>query len=78
LREIPPDLLTTIRGRRSRLGLGRDEVAQRVGCTERFIGYMERGERVPSPPLAKKIADVLDLDDTTAALWEACTGWRAR
>jgi DNA-binding XRE family transcriptional regulator len=78
MREIPEDLRKTLRNRRAALHLGRDELAEKVGCSEKFIGLVERGERVPGPPLARKIAEVLELEGPTLALWDAATAWSAR
>lgn len=35
----------------------RPEIAKKIGITPQMLGMIERGERTPSLPLAKKIAD---------------------
>lgn len=48
--------LLKLRGDRSRL-----EVANVLGITPQMLGAIERGDRTPSLPLAKKIADYYDV-----------------
>lgn len=45
--------------RRLRTGLGwrREEVAEKLGVTENYVGMLERGERVPGIEILVKIAD---------------------
>lgn len=40
-----------------RQGKPRPEVAKRMGITPQMLGMIERGDRTPSLPLAKRIAD---------------------
>jgi len=47
--------LKMVRGDKSR-----KEVATAIGITEAHIGYIERGERIPSLDVAIKIADYFD------------------
>lgn len=35
----------------------RPKIAKKIGITPQMLGMIERGERTPSLPLAKKIAD---------------------
>ena len=39
-------------------------IAKNVGVERQYYGMIEKGERTPSPKVAKKIAEVLDLDWT--------------
>lgn len=45
-------ILINCRGEKSR-----SEVAVKLGITPQMLGAIERGDRTPSLPLAKKIAD---------------------
>ena len=49
-----------IRMFRERKGLTQFELAERAGVTQAQISYCEKGSRVPSLKLCKKIAAVLD------------------
>jgi transcriptional regulator with XRE-family HTH domain len=50
-----------IKDARERAGLGRSEVARRVGCTRQHLANVELGHRSAGPALAIRLADVLDL-----------------
>ncbi|MDO6849222.1 helix-turn-helix domain-containing protein [Priestia megaterium] len=40
-----------------RSGKARHQTAKEIGITPQMLGAIERGDRTPSLPLAKKIAD---------------------
>jgi len=50
--ELKRQKLIKLRGNRSR-----PPIAKEIGITPQMLGMIERGERTPSLPLAKKIAD---------------------
>jgi putative transcriptional regulator len=39
-------------------------IANNVGIERQYYGMIEKGERNPSPKVAKRIAEVLDIDWT--------------
>lgn len=39
-------------------------IAKNIGVERQYYGMIEKGERTPSPKVAKKIAEVLDIDWT--------------
>ncbi|MET3508430.1 helix-turn-helix transcriptional regulator [Halalkalibacter oceani] len=49
-------LLFELRGKKSRA-----EVAEKLDITPQMLGAIERGDRTPSLPLAKRIADYYNL-----------------
>lgn len=48
---------------RRKKGFTQQELAKRVGCSAGTISAIERGERDPNMDNAKKILEVLDLDE---------------
>ena len=56
------DLDRTLRKRREELGLGRAELAERVGVDPETISRWENGEVVPPPKRLAMVAQVLGLD----------------
>jgi DNA-binding XRE family transcriptional regulator len=52
-------VINRIEALRSKVGLSRQELADKVGVHYQTIGYMERGEYSPSLVLALKIAKAL-------------------
>jgi transcriptional regulator with XRE-family HTH domain len=44
-----------------------EDVARRVGCTQRAVGYWEEGERLPVIDVAARLAAVFDVPLDT--LW---------
>lgn len=53
--------------------LSQDQLASAVGVTQRYIGFIEAGDRTPSLKVAKKIADVLDSTVDDIFLTKKCT-----
>lgn len=53
-----------IREERIKLGLSQRELAKRIGCTGRAIGYWEAGIKTPSLDLADKALKALGLSLT--------------
>ena len=54
-----------VREARERLGLSLRQVGKAAGTTAGAVCRVERGTRVPSPQLAKRLCDVLALDFNT-------------
>ncbi|MBP7810696.1 helix-turn-helix transcriptional regulator [Uruburuella suis] len=54
--------MNLIKQNRERKQLSQAELAEKVGCTQTYISYLERSQKAASPTVAKKIADVLDID----------------
>ena len=52
---------TLIRTKRENAGLTVEGFAQLVGISRQFASMIELGQRRPSPPVAKAIADVLGI-----------------
>ena len=53
--------------------LSQDRLASAVGVTQRYIGFIEAGDRTPSLKVAKKIADVLGSTVDDIFLPKKCT-----
>lgn len=47
---------------RKRKGISQIELAEKVGCTQTNISHIELGRQSPTPVLAKKIADILEMN----------------
>ena len=47
---------------RKKKGLSQQELAEKVGCTQTNISHIELGRQNPTPQMAKKIADVLEIN----------------
>ena len=47
---------------RKKKGLSGKELGARAGCSASHIWMIERGERLPSLPLALKICTILEVD----------------
>lgn len=58
---------------RERACLSQDQLASAVGVTQRYIGFIEAGDRTPSLKVAKKIADVLNSTVDDIFLTKKCT-----
>ena len=56
------ELGSALRGRRSRLGLTQEEVADVIGANRRVIGELERGKGTVQLQIAMEAARVLGLD----------------
>jgi DNA-binding XRE family transcriptional regulator len=54
-------ILNNLEANRTRLGLSRQELADRVGVHYQTMGYLERGEYSPSLVLALRLAQVLGV-----------------
>lgn len=55
-------LAGTLRARREELGLGQDEVAQRLGVTQQTVSRWEHGAATPRPVRLLALAGVLDVE----------------
>lgn len=56
---IAEDVAVTIRTRRVALGLSQEDLAERSGHHRTYIGFLERGERVPTIKTLERIAEAL-------------------
>lgn len=55
------DLVATVKGRRSALGLSQREVAERVGVSRDWVNSFERGKRTVELALVLRLLDALDM-----------------
>ncbi len=51
-----------LRDRRRQLDLTQEEVAQRIGTSNPYVGHLESGKRHPSDKIVTRLADVLGLE----------------
>lgn len=58
---------------REKANLSQDDLASAVGVTQRYIGFIEAGERTPSLKVAKMIADELNSTVDNIFLTKNCT-----
>lgn len=65
--------INELRKYREMANLSQDQLASAVGVTQRYIGFIEAGDRTPSLKVAKKIADVLDSTVDDIFLTKKCT-----
>lgn len=54
----------SIRNKRKELGLSQKQVADKCGIKQGYYSRIERGIHTPSVALAKKLANVLQIDWT--------------
>lgn len=57
--KLPRVLGKRIQKRRKNIGLTQEEVADKVGISRAYMGYIEQGRNVPSLEIVEKIAKVL-------------------
>lgn len=50
-----------VREHRTQMGLTQEELAEKVGVWQSFIGQIERGEKQPSVGVLVKLADALGV-----------------
>lgn len=60
-----------IKNERIKQGISQRELARRIGCTGRAIGYWEAGIKIPSLDLADKALKVLGISLTIGAMEES-------
>ena len=65
--------INELRKYREAANLSQDQLASAVGVTQRYIGFIEAGDRTPSLKVAKKIADALDSTVDDIFLSKKCT-----
>ncbi len=65
--------INELRKYREMANLSQDQLASAVGVTQRYIGFIEAGDRTPSLKVAKKIADVLNSTVDDIFLPKKCT-----
>lgn len=56
-----------VRAAREDRGLSREQLAEIVGISDHYPGYVERGQRRPTPPMLARFAEALDTDYTELA-----------
>jgi transcriptional regulator with XRE-family HTH domain len=62
VRRKPTTFAQVIRGRRRALDLTQAQLAQRIGTSTPYVGYLEGGQRHPSQKVLGKLAAALGLD----------------
>ena len=65
--------INELRKYREVANLSQDQLASAVGVTQRYIGFIEAGDRTPSLKVPKKIADVLNSTVDDIFLPKKCT-----
>ena len=65
--------INSLKEYRERADLSQDKLASLVGVTQRYIGFIEAGDRNPSLKVAKKIADALNSTVDEIFLTKKCT-----
>jgi transcriptional regulator with XRE-family HTH domain len=63
---------TLVRRRRLAIGLGQEALADKAGLHRTHVSLLERGKRMPSLAVVKKLA--MALDTTMASLMEELEG----
>ena len=58
---LPKVLGRKIRKERKRIGLTQEEVADKVGISRVYVGYIEQGRHAPSLEVLEKIAKALKV-----------------
>lgn len=53
------DVKTGLRARREQLGLSREQLARKIGCSTAMISHFEL---LPTPEMAQRLADALDCE----------------
>lgn len=54
--------MNVIKQAREQHHLSQSELARQIGCSQKHISSLERGETSASPAMAKKLADILSVD----------------
>lgn len=52
--------MNKLREIRKKQNMTLEELAKKVGCSSRAIGYYERGERIPPTDISLRISKILD------------------
>ncbi|CAG7594393.1 hypothetical protein PEPTYR26121_01766 [Peptoniphilus tyrrelliae] len=65
--------MNKVKDKRIEKNLTQLELANLVGVTPKYIGFIENGERNPSLQVAQKIAEVLDSTIEDIFLQSKCT-----
>lgn len=59
--KLPKALGKRIQKRRKEVGLTQEELADKVGVSRAYMGYIEQGRNAPSLEVLEKIAKVLEI-----------------
>lgn len=57
--KLPRILGKRVQKQRRRLGLTQEELAEKVGISRAYMGYIEQGRNIPSLEVLEKIARIL-------------------
>lgn len=60
--KLPKQLGTKIQKHRKKLGLTQEELADKVGISRAYMGYVEQGRNSPSLEILEKISRVLGIN----------------
>jgi transcriptional regulator with XRE-family HTH domain len=66
-RHIPADLGARLNARRRALGVSMAGLATTTGLSRSHVSSLMSGKRSPSPSVAEKLIEALELDDSFAA-----------
>jgi transcriptional regulator with XRE-family HTH domain len=58
------DVGAQARARRKELGMSQEDVAYRMRVEQTVVSKIERGEKLPSPEMARRLASALGLAET--------------
>ncbi len=59
--KLPKSIGKRIQKRRKEVGLTQEELAEKVGISRAYMGYVEQGRNAPSLEVLEKIAKLLKL-----------------
>jgi len=59
--KLPKIISKRIKKRRNDLGMTQEDLAEKVGVSRVYIGYVEQGRNTPSLEILEKIAKVLKV-----------------
>ena len=59
--KLPKVLSKRIKKRRNELGITQEELAEKIGVSRVYVGYVEQGRNTPSLEILEKIAKALKI-----------------